>query len=175
MPKNNRSLKIGAIILIALIAVGNLVPYIANINDKPNRQKVVQEPQFQKEGTLHFLTQVDSGLTTVTTIDIEIADSEAARAKGLMFRRSMAPNRGMLFIFSQSEEQGFWMKNTFLPLDILYVNEDFEIVKIYRRTTPLSEISLKSGKEARYVVEVNAGFCTQHGIEEGDRISFERT
>ena len=174
MNKTNSGLKIGAVVLISLIVIGNLATFFPTSKDKAYRPSVAPTPIFQREGRLTFLTRTDTAQTSIISIDIEIADNNATRAQGLMNRRSMQPTQGMLFIFPREKEQSFWMKNTYISLDILYVDENYNIVKIYRRTTPLSTVSLPSEKEAKYVVEVNGGFCTQHRINEGDMISFER-
>ncbi|MEA1877984.1 MAG: DUF192 domain-containing protein [Bacteroidota bacterium] len=132
-------------------------------NNKPS--------QFNKEGELNFLDQNDK---LITSIDIEIADDDFQTQRGLMYRRSMKDNRGMLFIFPDVEERSFWMKNTFLSLDILYIDANKKIVSIAENVTPRSEESIWSEAPAKYVVEVVAGFVTQHQIEVGDRFSFKR-
>ena len=81
--------------------------------------------------------------------------------------------RGMLFVFPNSEQRSFWMKNTFIPLDIIYISADKEIVKIVKNAVPRSEKSLLSEKDAMYVVEVVGGFCDKYNIIEGDKIDFE--
>jgi uncharacterized membrane protein (UPF0127 family) len=131
----------------------------------------VAEPQFVKEGMLSF-TEGDGD--TIRTINIEIADNMNERTRGLMYRSNMSDDQGMLFIFDREEEQSFWMKNTKISLDILYVNSQQEIITIYRHTQPYSESPIPSFKPARYVIEVKAGFCDAFGVEEGDRVVFER-
>ena len=78
----------------------------------------------------------------------------------------------MLFIFPHEEMQSFWMRNTFIPLDILFVNANYEIVTIHRDTETTSDQSYPSTEKAQYVVEVNAGYCDKYMIKEGDRIVF---
>lgn len=129
-------------------------------------------PAFKKEGVLSFISKEKGD--TIKTIDIEIAETDEERAQGLMDRKAMAENQGMLFIFSAPEEQSFWMKNTYISLDIMYVDEKMEIVSIQKYATPLSEESLPSFKKAQYVVEVNAGFSDRNKIKFGDRIAFSR-
>jgi len=130
-------------------------------------------PQFKKEGELYFISKASQD--TIRKIDIELAESDDERAQGLMNRKSMTDDQGMLFIFSEAEEQSFWMKNTYISLDIIYVDENKEIVSIQKYATPLSEESLPSFKKAMYVVEVNAGFCDKYHIAYGDRIAFTRS
>lgn len=129
-------------------------------------------PKFTKEGELYFLSRANND--TIRKIDVELAETDDERAKGLMDRRSMSDDQGMLFIFSNAEEQSFWMKNTYISLDIIYVDENKEIVSIQKYATPLSEESLPSFKKAMYVVEVNAGFCDKYHIAYGDKIAYTK-
>ncbi len=132
----------------------------------------VDEPQFIKEGTLTFLDKTRT--RRMATIDIEIADSEYERTRGLMYRTRLPENAGMLFIFEDSRPRSFWMRNTPLPLDIIFVDEKERIVGIHRKATPLSYAPIESKKKAKYVVEVHAGFCDAHGLSVGDFIAFKR-
>lgn len=126
---------------------------------------------FKHEGNLTFYI----GDSTTVEIEIEIADTEGSINQGMMNRTSMRFDRGMLFIFDNSETRSFWMKNTIVSLDIIYVSEELEIVSIKPNTTPYSETSISSdGKVAKYVVEVNAGFAAKYGIKVGNKISYSR-
>ena len=129
-------------------------------------------PQFKKEGEL-FL--VKSAGDTIRKIDIEIADIESERTIGLMHRRSMPDTQGMLFIFDKEEPRSFWMRNTLISLDILYIKEDGMIESIAKYTVPKSEKSIPSRGPAMYVLELIEGFCDIHGVEVGDKIDFKRT
>ncbi len=125
---------------------------------------------FKKQGELAFIEQQNSD--TLARIDIEMADDVDARARGLMYRRSIPENAGMLFIQEVEEIQSFWMKNTFIPLDILFVDTNKRIVTIHTHTATEKEWNYASTEPALYVVEVNAGFSERHGIDTGDRIEF---
>ena len=107
-------------------------------------------------------------------VRVEIADTPEKRQLGLMYRKDLPPDHGMLFLFPRETPQSFWMKNTVLPLDIIYINTARTIVSIAKDTTPFSEQPIPSGQPAQYVLEVNAGFCERHGIVSGDRIEFVR-
>lgn len=170
------------LLIAALIAVAGYFTYEFAIKpeekivtpvvvDPQERIKNVKEPQFVKEGELEFLSR-DS--KPIRKIDVELAENDREREVGLMYRRSMDDGKGMLFIFPGEEPQSFWMKNTIIPLDIIYVNAERQIVKIYRNTVPFSENSLPSGRAAMYVVEVAGGFTERYGIREGDKISFTK-
>ena len=128
--------------------------------------------EFTPEGTLSFVSPTDSVLRT---IDIEIAETDAERARGLMFRRSMGYDKGMLFIFEQADQSGFWMKNTPMSLDILFISPDSSVVSIAKRTTPFSEATITPDGPKQFVVEVRAGFADRFGINTGTRIRWQRT
>lgn len=104
------------------------------------------------------------------SFSVEIADTEAKRADGLMFRTQMAPDHGMLFDFKREQPVWFWMKNTYLPLDMIFVKPDGTILSIAENTTPLSEATVPSGGPVRFVFEVVAGTVKRLGIAPGDKV-----
>lgn len=127
--------------------------------------------EFIKEGELTFVKNTGD---FISQINIEIAVNEEERTQGLMYRDNMKENEGMLFIFDFETEQSFWMKNTLISLDIIFVNKENKIVKIHKSTDTLSENSYPSGKPAIYVVEVISGYTEKFGITEGDKIVWRR-
>lgn len=129
-------------------------------------------PQFKKEGELYL---VKAAGDTIRKIDIEIADIESERTIGLMHRWSMPDTQGMLFIFEGEEPRSFWMHNTLMGLDILYIKQDGTIESIAKYCVPKSDKSIPSKGPALYVLELIEGFCDIHGVEVGDRIDFKRT
>lgn len=129
-----------------------------------------QAPAFQKEGSLAFVRGPD----TLSTIDVEIADTPQTRERGLMERVALPEASGMLFIFDDNRPRSFWMKNTPMALDILFANADSQIVQVQKNTTPYSTARVKSGAPAQFVVEVPAGYTARRGIVEGDGIRFRR-
>lgn len=100
---------------------------------------------------------------------IEMALDEDTRTIGLMHRDSMPSDRGMIFAFAVEEELGFWMRNTRIPLDIIYMNKDGKIVSI-RTMLPMDLTSIKSGQPAKYALELNRGMATALGLKVGDTI-----
>lgn len=136
---------------------------------RPGAEGTTADPRFRDDATLTFLAGDGSARAAVR---IEIAEDEASRTQGLMGRRQMAEDQGMLFIFPDEDYRSFWMANTPLPLDIIYVNRDREIVTIQRNTVPYSEESIPSTAPATYVIEVNAGFADRHGITEGEKVQW---
>jgi len=140
-----------------------------NVNTDTTKKKLTI--QFVKQGEVYFQ---DKKKNLVKQIDVEIADTDNKRHTGLMFREKMDSSQGMLFIFPNEEDQAFYMKNTIIPLDIIFINGKKQIVKIYKHTTPYSEKDLPSFKPVLYVIEVNAGFTDKYNIKEGDYIDFRR-
>jgi len=134
--------------------------------------KYPNDPPFKKEGTLSFYSKVAND--KLKMVDIEIAETPNERSLGLMHRHYMHKNNGMLFIYKTSKKRSFWMKNTHVPLDIMYIDKGFHIVSIQKNTKPLDESKYPSYKKAMYVVEVNAGFCDTHAIKVGDSISYKK-
>jgi hypothetical protein len=122
------------------------------------------------EGELTFINKANPAKTK--KIEIEVADNDQERSRGLMDRRSLQESVGMLFIFERAEPQQFWMRNTYIPLDIIFIDANKEIVKIHKYAAPHSVDSYPSQKDALYVVEVNGGFTDKYNIQEGDRITF---
>ncbi|UCD17087.1 MAG: DUF192 domain-containing protein [Candidatus Zixiibacteriota bacterium] len=126
-------------------------------------------PEFKKQGELTFLSSDERALAM---IDIEIANDDLERAVGLMHRDELGERRGMLFIFAREEPRSFWMRNTHIPLDIIFVNARKEIVSIHKNAIPYSQEEFHSGAPSLYVVEVDSGFVDRHSIKPGGRISW---
>jgi hypothetical protein len=127
--------------------------------------------EFVKQGEVRFQTAKQD---FISAIDVELAQDESKRQLGLMYRDKLAENQGMIFIFEGDEIRSFWMKNTVLPLDMIFVNSKDEIVTIHKNTTPYSEQSYSSSKPAQFVIEVNAGYTDRHKISVGDHIVWNR-
>ena len=105
---------------------------------------------------------------------VEVADTPDARAHGLMYRRDLSADAGMLFVFSTASEQTFWMKNTPLPLDMIFIGSDRHIVGIVADTRPFTTNPLGVSTPSQYVLEVNAGFSAKHGVTTGNGVDFVR-
>ena len=180
MPKNIKKKQAGnkkflypimAVILIVVIG-GYLILTNTNSSEASNSKPANQQSkqfQFKKEGELTF--QNSQG-EFISKIDIEIANDMVERAVGLMYRDELGEDQGMFFVFPTEEYQSFWMRNTVLSLDILFVNKNREIVTIHKNTIPFSDESYPSTVPSIYVVEVNAGYTDKYGIKEGDKISW---
>ncbi|WP_043748367.1 DUF192 domain-containing protein [Methylobacterium nodulans] len=101
---------------------------------------------------------------------VEVMRDDAGRAQGLMFRRSMAPDHGMLFDFAQVAPVTMWMKNTYLPLDMLFIRADGTVARIAADTEPLSTRTISSGGPVLAVLELNAGTAAKLGLRPGDKV-----
>lgn len=103
---------------------------------------------------------------------IELALTPAQQAQGLMYRQSMAPDAGMLFIMPKTEAAVFWMKNTLIPLDMLFIAGNGEIADIHERAVPMSEANIVSKVPVKAVLEVNGGTVARLGIKPGDIVRY---
>ncbi len=161
--------------IIVLLAAAFLIYFLTSgVNEKSsnnNQLKNMSAIKFSKQGELTFNSAEGE---YISQIEIEIAEDDASRMEGLMFRIDMIETQGMLFIFPNEEIQSFWMENTFISLDILFVNADGKIVTIHKNTEPFSRKSLASDEPAKYVVEVLAGYVDRHKVKEGDKIIWRR-
>ena len=125
---------------------------------------------FRQDGQLTFLREGEP----VVEVAIEIAETDSARQRGLMQRGPLPERSGMLFLFEEEGPQSFWMANTPIALDILFVSADSEIVDIAKYVQPLSPSNVTSSDPAQYVVEVPAGFADRYGLAETDRVRWTR-
>ena len=141
---------------------------------KEDKEKTVKTVviTFKKEGELTIKKASNDSI--IKAIDIEIADNDYETQTGLMYRDSMENNQGMLFVFPKAEIHTFYMKNTRIALDIIYIGADKKIVSIQKNAKPFDESSLPSNAPAQYVLEVNAGLSESWNLEVGDRIEFTK-
>ena len=106
----------------------------------------------------------------VRNFTVEIADTEATREQGLMFRKHLAADRGMLFDFKTPQPVAFWMKNTLIPLDMLFIAPDGRVVSIARNAAPMSEAQIPSAGDVLGVLEIRGGRAAEIGVEPGDQV-----
>ena len=109
--------------------------------------------------------------TGVHAFTVELADNDAEREKGLMYRKELPEGRGMLFDFHQEAPVGFWMENTYISLDMIFIRGDGSISRIAENTEPLSTRIIPSGGPVRAVLEVIGGTARKMGIAPGDRVA----
>lgn len=106
-----------------------------------------------------------------TSVYLEIASTESERRKGLMFRKSLKADEGMLFVFPDEAPRGFWMKDVSFPLAMISLDKDFKILEIHNDAHPFDETLVKMEKPAKYVVEVNPALVRESHIAVGDSLS----
>jgi uncharacterized membrane protein (UPF0127 family) len=105
-------------------------------------------------------------------VRVEVVQTPEARAKGLMYRRHLDEDAGMLFLFEEAQPLTFWMRNTYIPLDMIFISSDWKIVGIVEKATPLTDTPRSVFGLSQYVLEVNAGFSFRHGLSAGNEVRF---
>ncbi len=152
---------------------------IKHTTDKPVREVVGVVPDHQcpadpdgnpklAVSVVRFPEAADGGALEV---GVEIADKDAERMRGLMYRKALGTDSGMLFVFEEEKVLKFWMKNTCIPLDMIFIADDGMIVGIEENTPTLSEDTFTANCPSRYVLEVNAGWARKHGVKAGQKAS----
>jgi len=139
---------------------------------KKDTKVLTKEISFTKEAA-GVLKKAETD-SIIARLALEIAEGDYETQTGLMYRKSMQPNHGMLFIFPNEQRRSFYMKNTEFALDIIYLNSKNEVVSIQKNAQPLDQTSLPSEAPATYVLEVNAGLSDQWGLEADDVLDWER-
>ena len=125
---------------------------------------------FRKDGTLQIHSPEGE---LKTEFDIEIAEKEADLARGLKFRDKMQEKQGMLFIFKQIDYHSFWMQDTYLSLDMVFIDEDFKVIHIAKDTPPFSEEMISPPSPNQYVLELLAGSADKYNLKEKDIVSWQ--
>lgn len=142
-------------------------------DDEKKEESIKTDPIiFTKEGEAYLIKA--SG-DTIRKLDIEFAENDYEHQTGLMYRESMEEDQGMLFIYNSERIRNFYMKNTYIPLDIIYYRADSTLVSIQKNATPRDETSLPSEGPAQYILEINGGLSDTWGLEKDDRIYFYKT
>lgn len=156
----------------------NLILILAGISlmtackTEPEHESIETAPiEFKKEGEL-YITKPQGD--TIQQLDIEIADNSYEQETGLMYRKEMEEDRGMLFVYDKAAMHNFYMKNTYIPLDIIFFGSDSTAVSYKENAQPMDESLIPSGKPAQFILEINAGLVEKWNIELGDKIDFKR-
>jgi len=156
-------LKIVVTIFSPILVVGLL------ILSSPLPLSAQQDVEFERD-TLSIVARRGD----VFEFNVELAETSEQKSRGLMFRREMADNEGMLFLHRRDRVLTMWMANTFLPLDMLFIERDGTIARIEENTIPQSRDVISSRKRVRAVLELNAGTARNLGISAGDKVVYER-
>ena len=157
---------------IVALALSSFLLIIFGCKEEPKSIVAPIDIKFKKEGSLQIYKAGTDSI--ISSFNIELAEDEYKTQTGLMHRGSMQNNQAMLFIFPNEQMRSFYMKNTLIPLDIIYLNESQKVVSIQKNAKPMDERSLPSNFPAKYVLEVNGGLSDELNIIEGDSISFSR-
>ena len=147
-----------------LLAVALLLTTLASACPKPETKKIVTA------GPARVALRTEAGSEAV--VEVELARTAEQHRQGLMYRKELGENKGMLFIMPYAENQRFWMKNTFIPLDMIFIGDDLKAVGVVENATPESTSIYEVGRPSRYVLEVNAGFCARNKVKAGDGVKF---
>ena len=156
--------------IFLIFAVGLFT--FSGCKEEPKKSISTEPITFTKEGELEIYRSVTDSL--LTRLDIEIAETDYEIQTGLMYREKMETSQAMLFIFPDVAFHSFNMKNTLIPLDIIFIDEGLSIVNIRQNASPLDESGIPSGLPVQYVLEVNAGLSDTWGLQLGDRIVFRK-
>jgi len=160
-------LLLGSVTVVVRLLLGTLTMVLCFLLVSSCTNQVPQkEVSFSKDAVLNIATATGEQ----HSFEIEIADTEVKRVKGLMNRYKMDANQGMLFIFDYEEIQSFWMKNTYLSLDMVFISADYRIVDIYENAFPLNEAPIISEARAKYVLELLGGTVKKSNISIGDLV-----
>ncbi len=135
-----------------------------------------ETPEVPELPTLNAIIVFQSSTGTEHTVNATVATTHAERGRGLMFRReALKDDEAMLFVMDDDSDHGFWMKNTFIPLDMVFVSLKGKVVGVAERAEPHTTQSRSVGLPSRYVIEVDAGWCERHAIRAGDAVSISIT
>jgi len=160
------------IFIIAILAILTAFYFLFFYGDKQKTTSIDKnenkQTSYRIDGNLWF---IDSLGDTLSKLYIELADDYYSQARGLMYRQSMPDTIGMLFIYEDYNYRSFWMKNTHIPLDLVFIGDNFEINQVHEYAIPYSEESIVSKHKAKFVVEVNAGYTDRIKIAAGGKIT----
>ena len=147
--------------------------FLTGCKDKPQASKeITTEPiSFTQEAEAYLVKPAGD---TVQHLKLEIADDDYQRETGLMYRQSMDEDQGMLFIFENEQPRGFYMKNTHIPLDLIFLDSKNKIVSITKDAQPESLETIPSNAPAQYVLEINGGLSDQWNLAVGDSLILNR-
>lgn len=154
-----------------LLSYTILFGFIISCGSKEQKTESISQTGRQLDFTSEVTFLTSEG-TEISTIRAAVADEGPERNQGLMDVNNLPNDAGMIFIFPDAAERSFYMANTPLPLDIMFVNQDSVIIRIHHNTTPFNSEQLSSDGPAKYVVETNAGYAVSNDIQEGMKIGF---
>ena len=159
-------------VIVAGIVIGMLtvtgISLFTNLRNGPFSAMVAQAENKASTAGVERLEIASGDKSHV--FQVEVMKTPEGRAKGLMFRQHMADDRGMLFDFEREEPVAMWMRNTYIPLDMLFIRANGVVHRVHERAQPLDETTIPAGAPVRFVLELNGGTAAKLGIKAGDRI-----
>ena len=148
-----------------------IVLFCSSCKNDEEKEIEPQNIDFRDDADLYLINTKGD---TINTLDIEIADDDYSRQTGLMYRESIKEKQGMLFVYSRESMRNFYMKNTYIPLDLIFFNSDSTIVSFQKDAKPLDESNLPSQVPAQFILEINAGLSERWDLKAGDRFSLQQ-
>lgn len=162
-------IRVGAIVLIGFVSI---FVFIFSILKGIQESQTISNKPTNIQNSIEFNNQLSiKSNENDHVFEVSIADNDEKRASGLMNVKKLKDNQGMLFIFENETELSFWMKNTYIPLDIIFIDSDFTITTIHENTVPLDTSNrYDSSGTAKYALELNGGTTKEKNIEVGDKL-----
>ncbi len=147
---------------------------------EPSRAEAAQDKQAAAESSagqpqpqlVRGKLEIGAPGATPVKLTVEIAAKDSERQKGLMFRKQLADDEGMIFLFPTERYNSFWMHNTLIPLDMFFIDSDWNVVGVVENATPQTDDPRRVDRMSRYVLEVKAGFAARHGLGAGAQVKF---
>ena len=172
--RKETSIALAAVAIVAFILLGIMI--IPHIVESP-KAKAMPMPTLgpTPQPSLPVTVVSLAGSQGPTAIRAEVASTYEEQMTGLMYRTALPADAGMLFVFDGDGPRAFWMEDTLIPLDMIFIAADGTIVNIYENATPLSTDIIRSTAPCRYVLEVNGGACRRLGVAAGSRVSLNIT
>ncbi len=135
----------------------------------------VTDPNYKMDPLPMAKVVLPAGDGGTVVVEAEVCATENARTRGLMWRKALADGKGMLFLFPQEQWLNFWMRNTLIPLDMVFIDAKYEVAGIVENATPLTLTGRGVGKPSKYVLEVPGGWAARVGLKAGAKVRFEGT
>lgn len=168
-----KDLKILPLFLIPIAGIALLIFAILGLSNDSGRTSVSEDDDYLTKNDATIVATIIKSSNEQVEIILEVADTESELEYGLMNRTFLGAEEGMLFVFGNSQQRTFWMQDTYIPLDIIFINDAKMIVTIYQNTEPLNtEVHYPSGTPVRYAIEVNGGWAERHNVKVGDKVLF---
>lgn len=156
---------------VVRLAFWSMVSMVSTLGCTDGKKDFVSQKKNSLFTTGKLTIHTNQGATI--PLSLEIAASEQARTRGMMFRNHLEENAGMLFVFPSMAVRRFWMKNTYISLDMLFIDNQGRILGVVENARPGTTTTQTIRQKSKYVLEVNGGWATRHDVHPGDRVVFD--